>query len=350
VALFPFPLIEAESTTTGTGTYTVGAAVAGMLDDFSALADGDTCYYRAWDVDANGVPTGDGTEIGLGTVGGSGTTLARTSVIRSTNANAAVDWAAGTRRIAIVQYVEGTNVVRQAGGTAGTDEVQVEHDGTRTVITSMQGPVRLRAPNVGAEYIEVYDTSGNLFLVYHDFNGLGIRGGIHNSAVAERFVLTDQGRWICRGGYDFRHPSTSDIDAGLQRAAAGVVMVTDGSVGIGKALAAKLVEANTAGSGAPNVLTAAESRTVLTNEGTTAQNYHTLPAAAAGLEFEFVVQDTDGIRVVADTADTIRDGATVSAGAGFIQSTTVGSTLRLVAINATEWVVMSKAGTWTVDS
>jgi len=54
-----------------------------------------------------------------------------------------------------------------------------------------------------------------------------------------------------------------------------------------------LVEPNTAGSGSPNVLTAAETRTYLTNEGATAQNYHTLPTAAAGLAFHFAVQDTD---------------------------------------------------------
>lgn len=112
----------------------------------------------------------------------------------------------------------------------------------------------------------------------------------------------------------------------------------------------RLVEANTAGSGAPNVLLKNESLTLLTNEGTTAQNYHTLPTAVAGIEFDFVVQDADGIRIVAAAGDTIRDLATVSAAAGYIQSTTVGSTLRLTAINATEWVVLSKQGTWTVDS
>ncbi len=145
-------------------------------------------------------------------------------------------------------------------------------------------------------------------------------------------------------------PLGSTPDTASVRAAAGVWRDTDGSTGIGKRLCAKLVEANTAGSGAPNVLTATESRTVLTNEGAASQNYHTLPTAAAGLEFEFVVQDTDGIRVAAAAGDTIRDGATVSALAGFIQSTTQGSTLRVLAINATEWVVLSKTGTWTVDS
>jgi hypothetical protein len=111
------------------------------------------------------------------------------------------------------------------------------------------------------------------------------------------------------------------------------------------------VEANTAGSGTPNVLTAAESGTVLTNEGATAQNYHTLPTAVAGLQFTFVVQDADGIRIVAGADDTIRIAANVSAAAGYIQNSTIGSTITLLAVNAVEWVALgTPAGTWTIDS
>lgn len=111
-----------------------------------------------------------------------------------------------------------------------------------------------------------------------------------------------------------------------------------------------LVEANTAGSGAPNVLVAAETRTLLTNEGVTAQNYHTLPSAAAGYVFTFVLQDADGVRVVASTGDTIRVLSLVSPTAGYVESTAIGSTITLVAINATEWVAICAVGTWTVST
>lgn len=110
------------------------------------------------------------------------------------------------------------------------------------------------------------------------------------------------------------------------------------------------VEANTAGSGTPNALAADETAKILTNEGASAQNYHTLPTAAAGLCFEFVVQDADGLRVVANTGDTIRVAGSVSATAGYIQNSTIGGAIRLCAINATEWFAMSSVGTWTVDS
>jgi hypothetical protein len=116
----------------------------------------------------------------------------------------------------------------------------------------------------------------------------------------------------------------------------------------GVTLTKVLVEANTAGSGSPNIITATESRSVFTNEGATALNYHTLPTAAVGLVYTFYVQDTDGIRVVANTGDTIRIDTVVSAAAGYAESTTVGSSVTLTAINATEWVATSVIGTWTL--
>lgn len=119
--------------------------------------------------------------------------------------------------------------------------------------------------------------------------------------------------------------------------------------GISTLLCARTVEASTVGSASPNLLVSSESRKLLTNEGATAEAYNTLPSAAAGMEFAFAVQDADGLRVVAAAGDTIRLAGSVSAVAGFVRSTVIGSALILTAINATEWVALSVAGTWTVD-
>ena len=73
-----------------------------------------------------------------------------------------------------------------------------------------------------------------------------------------------------------------------------------------------------------------------------------LPSAAAGLDFSFMVQDADGIRVTAATGDTIRVGTALSGVAGKIESTTIGSSVRLIALNATEWMAVSMVGSWTV--
>jgi len=108
------------------------------------------------------------------------------------------------------------------------------------------------------------------------------------------------------------------------------------------------LEVNAAVSGAPNVLTADESGKVFSNEGSAAKNYHTLPTARAGLTFTFIVQDVDGVRVVADSGDTIRIAASESAAAGYIECATIGNAVTLVAVNATEWIATSYVGTWTV--
>jgi hypothetical protein len=115
----------------------------------------------------------------------------------------------------------------------------------------------------------------------------------------------------------------------------------------GSLLAERLVEANTAGSGTPNVLTVSESFSVFTNEGATAENHHDLPTAVVGLQYTFIVQDSDGIQVNAASGDTIRVAGSVSSAAGNISSSTVGDAVTIVAINATEWIAISYVGTWT---
>lgn len=88
-----------SSTTTGTGSYTLAGAVLGYRAASAVCANGDTFTYFAEEVNVNGVANG-GWEIGLGTWG-TGGILARTTVYSSSNANAAVSWTAGTRRIGL---------------------------------------------------------------------------------------------------------------------------------------------------------------------------------------------------------------------------------------------------------
>ena len=88
--------------------------------------------------------------------------------------------------------------------------------------------------------------------------------------------------------------------------------------------------------------------TTYTNEGATAEANFVLPTAVASYIFTFICQDADGIKVTAASGDTIRLGANVSAAAGNVASTTIGSSVTLVSINATEWMATSIVGTWVV--
>lgn len=98
----------------------------------------------------------------------------------------------------------------------------------------------------------------------------------------------------------------------------------------------------------PVTVNSSDSGKVYTNEGATGEIVFNLPTAAANLFYTFVVQDSDGVEVVANTGDTIRLAGSVSASAGKIESATIGSSVTIIAINATEWVAMALMGSWTV--
>lgn len=86
-------LVKETSTTTGTGTYTLLGAVSGYRA-FSVVGDGNKVACR--------VKMGTEYELGIYTYTASGTTLARTRIVRSSNSNNAVNWGAGTKEIYIV--------------------------------------------------------------------------------------------------------------------------------------------------------------------------------------------------------------------------------------------------------
>lgn len=85
------------SVSTGTGALTLAGAVTGYrrFSAIPSIATNDTVYYAIFAVDANGNPSGDW-ETGLGTYS-SANTLTRTTPSASTNAGAAVNFAAGTK-------------------------------------------------------------------------------------------------------------------------------------------------------------------------------------------------------------------------------------------------------------
>ena len=84
--------IKETATTTGTGTFTLGGAVSGF-QAFSEIGDGNTTYYCIEHA------TEDEFEVGLGTYTLSGTTLARTTIITSSNAGNAVNFSAGDKNV-----------------------------------------------------------------------------------------------------------------------------------------------------------------------------------------------------------------------------------------------------------
>lgn len=84
--------VQETSTTTGTGTYNLAGAVTGFRGFVAGIGTTNTCHYCATD--------GTDWEVGVGTVTDAATdTLARTTILASSNSNNAVNWGAGTKNI-----------------------------------------------------------------------------------------------------------------------------------------------------------------------------------------------------------------------------------------------------------
>ena len=86
--------VKETSTTTGTGTFSLAGAVTGFETFVAGIGNSNTTYYAI-------VNTNNGEfEVGLGTVtDATPDTLARTTIISSSNSDSAVDFAAGTKNV-----------------------------------------------------------------------------------------------------------------------------------------------------------------------------------------------------------------------------------------------------------
>lgn len=103
--------VKETTTTTGTGTVTLLGASAGF-QSFAVIGNGNTTYYTI------AGQTGSEWEVGIGTYTSSGTTLARTTVLSSSNAGSAVNFSAGTKDV-FVTYPAEYSVGATNVGTSG---------------------------------------------------------------------------------------------------------------------------------------------------------------------------------------------------------------------------------------
>lgn len=120
--------VQETTTTTGTGTVTLLGAVTGF-QSFSVVGDGNTTFYTIAD------QSGSNWEVGIGTYTASGTTLARTTVLSSSNSGNLVNFGAGTKNV-FVTYPAGRSVY---GLTAGTGISITAGNGTTTIAATGGG-------------------------------------------------------------------------------------------------------------------------------------------------------------------------------------------------------------------
>lgn len=91
--------VKVVTTSTGTGTITLGATAAGF-QSFAAIGDSNTTYYTIVD------QTNNTWEVGIGTYTASGTTLSRDTVLESSNSGNLVNFGAGTKDVFVTYPAE----------------------------------------------------------------------------------------------------------------------------------------------------------------------------------------------------------------------------------------------------
>jgi hypothetical protein len=85
--------VKETTTTTGTGTISLGGAVTGFETFGTGIGNSNTTYYAVT------LPGTAEFEVGLGTLSSDSSTIARTTIISSSNSDSAVDFSAGTKTI-----------------------------------------------------------------------------------------------------------------------------------------------------------------------------------------------------------------------------------------------------------
>jgi len=110
--------VKETTTTTGTGTVTLGGAVSGF-DTFAAgIGNSNTTYYC--------IQLGAEFEVGLGTLAGDSSTLARTTVISSSNSDNAVNFSAGAKNVFCTLPASKATVLDASGNLALAGAIDVD--------------------------------------------------------------------------------------------------------------------------------------------------------------------------------------------------------------------------------
>ena len=167
--------VRDTTTTTGTGTVTLSGTAPTGYQNFSVIGNANTTYYT--------INAGSEWEVGIGTYSATGPTLARNTVLESSNANALVNFSAGTKDVFVtypsdksVNYDEANNLTvtgrttlaapntsAAAWTTAGINLVQ--NAATFTDTTSSGTVTNVYMNNFGAQTLAASSavTASNLY-------------------------------------------------------------------------------------------------------------------------------------------------------------------------------------------
>ena len=157
--------VQQTGTANTTVSFTLSGAVTGFQSFTTAIGNGNTTFYSAFDISGNW-------ETGLGTYSTTGPTLTRTTIYQSSNSNAAVTFS-GTVNV-FVTYPSGKSVNQDASsnvtlpGTVNLSTVPFYLNGL-TVASNYTVPASSGAHSVGPitinSGVSVTVTSGSRWVV-----------------------------------------------------------------------------------------------------------------------------------------------------------------------------------------
>jgi hypothetical protein len=146
--------VKEQTTTVGTGTYSLDGAITAYQTFVSGVGDGNECHYTATD--------GTDWEVGVGTVTNSSPdTLTRDTIFSSSNSGLAVDWSAGNKNIFVVnsaEHIAGTThlyINNISNAQDATAETTVDAGVDTTLKLTGSGSNNFTTFNVGTGKLEL---------------------------------------------------------------------------------------------------------------------------------------------------------------------------------------------------
>ena len=163
--------VKETTTSTGTGTINLAGAETGFETFVAGVGNSNTCYYCIAHQSANEF------EVGLGTVtDASPDTLARTTIISSSNSDSAVDFSAGTKDVfctlpasKAVFFDESSGSSDVSIGSRGTNPMGLSMTGTVLALTEQTNVASFQMDGAQASRIDMGSGPGTRqFIIYTD--------------------------------------------------------------------------------------------------------------------------------------------------------------------------------------
>jgi hypothetical protein len=169
--------VKESSTTSGTGTLTLAGAVTGFQAFSAALSNGDTTYYAIAESSTGAW------EVGLGTYTTSGTTLARTTVLSSSNSGSAINLSGAGADVFITQPAD------KAAYFDASGDLFLNQDPT----SALQSATKQYVDTIAAAGIHYHDPvrverEGNLTATYNNGTA-GVGATLTNSGTQAALVI-----------------------------------------------------------------------------------------------------------------------------------------------------------------